>query len=108
MPTSGVGDNYYGLPPPHTDNARNTLSHLAHAGGGIPAASSYTVLERDSDQVSRHHPERLAVEAAGRVCSQESESNSVWCLVAVPFIFSFLPTPEVLDLQVKPTHRPQW
>ena len=41
------------------------------------------------------HPEHLAVAAAEQVCSQGSESNSLWRLVAVPSFFLFLPIPEV-------------
>ena len=97
MPTSGVRGNCGGLPLPHADHARGTLSHLAHTGCAVPAASSCRVLGRDSGQVSRCHPEHLAVAAAGQVCSQGSKSNSVWCLVAVP-LFSFSPTPEVTGI----------
>ena len=81
------------LPPP--DHARSTLSHLAHAGSSAPVAPSCRVLGMDSDRVSGGHPERLAVAAAGWVCSLRSESNSVWCFVAMPSFFSFLATPEV-------------
>ena len=81
------------LPP--EDHARSALSHLAHAGGAAPVVPSCKVLGRDSDQVSVGHPEGLAVAAAGWVCSQGSESNSIWCLVAMPSFFSFLETPEV-------------
>ena len=94
IPLSGARDNCGSLPPPPVDPARSTLSHLAHAGGAASAAPSFRVLGRDSDQVSGHCPDCLAVAPAGCVCSQGSKSNSVWCLVAVPS-FSFLPTPEV-------------
>ena len=40
-------------------------------------------------------PEYLAMAAVGQVCSQQSESNSVLCLVVVSLFFSFLPTPMV-------------
>ena len=95
MPTSGIRDNCGSLSLPPADHARSTLSHLAHAGGAAPVAPSCRVLGRDSDQVSGGHPERLALAVAGWVCSQVSESNSVWCLVAMPSFFLFLATPEV-------------
>ena len=95
MPTSEVRDNCDSLPPPPADHTRRTLFHLAHAGGAAPAAPSCRVLGRDSDQVSGCYPECLAVAAAGQVCSQGSENNSIWCLVAVPSFFPFLSTPEV-------------
>ena len=84
-------------PLPPADHARSTLSHLSHTGCAAPAAPSCRVLGRDSDQVSGHQPEHLAVASARQVCSQGSKRNSVWCLVAVPsfFFFIFLPTPEV-------------
>ena len=49
----------------------------------------------------------LAVAAAGQVCSQGSESNNVWCLVAVFFFFCFffvffLLTPEVTGVRWLP------
>ena len=78
-----------GLSLPPADHARSTLSHLALTGGTAPVASSCRVLGRDSDQVPGHHPEHLAVAAAGWVCSQGSESNSFWYLVAVPSFFLF-------------------
>ena len=92
--TSGVGDNFSGLPPPPADHSRSTLSHLAHAGGATPAAPSCRVLGRDSNQTFGCPPDCLAVAAAGRVCSQGAKSNNVWCLVAVPSFF--LPTPGVI------------
>lgn len=102
MPTSGVGNNCGGLHSPPANHARSTPSCLAHAGGAAPAAPSFRVLGEDSDQAFRRCPEPLAVAAAGRVCSQEGESNNVWCLVPVPsfflfsfFFFFFLLTPEV-------------
>ena len=67
-------------------------SRLAHKGGAAPAAPSCRVLGKDSDQTSGNHLECLAAADASQVCSQDSESNTIWCLVAVPF---FLPTPEV-------------
>lgn len=84
---SGARDSYGGLPPPPADHARSTLSRLAHAGGAVLATSSCRVLGRDSDQASGHCPECLAVAAAVWVCSQEGDSNNVWCLVAVPSFF---------------------
>ena len=78
-----------GLPLPPAGHARSTPSHLAHTGGAAPVAPSCRVLGRDSDQVSGCHPVCLTEAAAGWVCSQRSESNSVWCLVAVPFFFFF-------------------
>ena len=75
--------------PPLPADPRCLLSHLAHAGGASPAAPSCKVLGRDSDQVSGGHPECLAVAAVGWVCSQGNESNSIWCLVAVPLFFIF-------------------
>ena len=77
------------LPLLPADYARSTLSYLAHTGGAAPVAPSCRVLERDSNQVSGGHPERLSVAAAAWVCSWGSESNSVWCLVAVPSFFLF-------------------
>ena len=91
---SGVRGNCGGLPLPPADHVRSTLSHLAHRGGAAPAAPSCRILGRVSDQVSVWCPEHLAVAAAGRLCSQRSENNNMWCLVAVSS-FSFLPTPEV-------------
>ena len=91
-PTSGIRDNCGGLPLLPADHARSTLSHLAHIGGAAPAASSCGVLGRDSDQVFGCRPEHLAVAAAAQVCSQGSENNSIWCLVAVPsFCLFFQP-----------------
>ena len=81
---SGIRDNFPLTPADHT---RSTLSHLAHAGGAAPVAPSCRVLGMDSDEVSGGHPEHLAVVAAGWVCSQGSESNSVWRLVAMPSFF---------------------
>ena len=89
MTISRVSDNFRGLLPPPVDHARSTLSHLAHAGGAAPDAPSCRDLGSDSDQVYGHCLEHLAVEAAGWVCSQRSESNSVWCLVALPSFFLF-------------------
>ena len=89
MPTSGIRVNCGGLPPSPADHARSTLSHLDHAGCAALAALSCRVLGRDSDQVSGHRPEHFAVTAAGQVCFQGSESNSTWCLVAVPSFFLF-------------------
>ena len=90
--TSGVRDNCSGLPMPPVEHARNTMSCLAHAGGAAQFAPSCRVLGRDSDQAFGHCLEHLAVAAAGWVCSQGSESNNGWCLVAVS---SFLLTSEV-------------
>ena len=87
MPTYGVRDNCLGLPLPPVDYARSTLSHFAHAGGVVPAASSCSVLGRNSDQVSGQCPEHLAVAAAGWVCSQGGKSNNLWCVVTVPSFF---------------------
>ena len=90
MPTSGVSSNCCGLPPPPADHVRSTLFHLAHTGGAAQAVPSCRFLGRDSDQVSEHHPEHLAVVAAGWVYSQASENNNWWCSVAVPtFFFCF-------------------
>ena len=75
--------------PLHADHTRSTLSHLAHAGGAAPAVPSCGVPGKDSDHVSSCGPESLTVAAAGRVCSQWHESNSVWCLVAVPSFLLF-------------------
>ena len=69
-PRSGVRGDCHSLPLLHADHTRNTLSYLAHAGGTEPAAPSCRILGRDSDQVSGHCPERLAVAAAGLMCSQ--------------------------------------
>ena len=91
MPTSGVRDNCGGLPPPLVDHARNTLFHLAHAGGAVPDAPSCRVLGRDSNQVSGHCPEHFEVATAGRVCSQGSKSNSICFLVIVFLIFATPP-----------------
>ena len=74
------------------DHSR-TLSHLAHAGGAVPAAPSCRVLGRNSDQVSGCHPQHLAVAAAGWVCSQGSRSNRVWCYFSA--LFFFLPTSDM-------------
>ena len=95
MPTSRIRDNCSNLPLPPADHAGSTLSHLAHADGAAAVAPHCRVLGRDSDQVSGHHPEHLAVAGAGWVCSQGNESNSVCCLVYNVLFFSFLPTPEV-------------
>ena len=57
---------------------RGTLSHLAHAGGAIPAVPSFRFLGRDSDQVSECYQGFLAAVAAGWVCSQGIECNSIW------------------------------
>ena len=57
------------------------LPHLDHTRGAAPAAPSFMVLGKGSDQVSGCQPELLAVAGAGPVCSQGSENNSVWCLV---------------------------
>ena len=75
-----------GLPQP-VHHARSTLSLLAHVGGSAPAAPTFTFLGRDSDQASGHSPEHFSVAAAGQVCSQGSESNNVWYLFAVPYVF---------------------
>ena len=72
-----------------SDHARSTLSHLAQVGSATLAASSCRVLGRDSDQVSGCHPVCLTEAAAGWVCSQRSESSSVWCLIAVPSFILF-------------------
>ena len=45
-----------------------------------------------------HYSELLALAAVGRVHSQGSEMNSLWCLVAAPSFISFLPTPEVTGI----------
>ena len=95
MPSFGITDNYGGLPLLPADHTRSTLSHLAHAGGVAPVAPTCRVLGRYSDQMSGGHPEHLAVAVAGWVCSQGSENNSVWCLVAM---LSFLPIPEVTGI----------
>ena len=50
MPTFEIRDNCGGLPLPPEDHARSNLSHLVHAGGTAPAASSCRILGRDSDQ----------------------------------------------------------
>ena len=106
MPTSGIRDSWGGLPlPPPADHARSTLSHLGHTGGAAPVAPSCRVLGKDSDQVSVGHPEHLAVTAAGWVCSQGSESNSVWCLVAMPSFFLFWQPLRWLGSLVDPIHR---
>ena len=95
MPTSGIRDNCSGLSLLPADHIRSTLSYLAHAGGAVPVVPSCRVLGMYSDQVSKGHPEHLSVAAAGWVCSQGSESNSIWFLVAIPSSFSFLAIPEV-------------
>ena len=77
----GIRDNCGSLPLSPVDHGRSTLSHLAHIGCAAPAAPNCRVLGKDSDQMSGHHPEYLAVAAAGWLCSQGSESNSIWCLV---------------------------
>ena len=98
-------DNCSGLPLQPVDLAWSNPSHLAHAGGAAPAAPSCRVLGRDSDQVTGCCPECLAVAAAGQVCSQGSESNSVWCLAAVSLFFLFCQPLRWLGLQVEPTQR---
>ena len=93
MPTSGVRDNCSGLPPPPVDHASSNPSCLAHAGGAAQTDPSCGALGSDSDPAcvatAKKH---LAVAAAGRVCSQGSESINGWCLVTVP---SYLPTSAV-------------
>ena len=84
MPTSEVRDNCSDLPPPPVDHVRSTPSHLAHAGGAVPAAASCRVLESGSDQVCGHCLECLAVAAAGWVCSLGSENNNKRCSVTIP------------------------
>ena len=86
---SPVVDNCNGLLPLPADHTRNTLSHLAQEESAALAAPSCRVLGRDSGQVSGPIPECLAVAAAGWVCSQGIESNSIWHLVAVPSFFLF-------------------
>ena len=81
MTISRVSGNCGSLPLPPVDHTKSTLSGLAYAGGAAPAAPSCRVLGRDSDQVSGRCPECLAVAAAGRVCSQGSESNSICFLL---------------------------
>ena len=85
LPTSGARDNCSDLPLPPVDHARSTSSCLAPTGGAAQAAPSCRFLGRDSDQASGHCPECLAVAAAGRVCSQGSESNNRWCSIAMSF-----------------------
>ena len=77
-------DDCGSLPLPPADQAKSTLSHLAHAGGAAPAAPRCRVLGRDSDQVSGSCPEHLGVATAGCVSSQGSESNNSLCLIAMP------------------------
>ena len=49
--------------------ARSSLSHLAHAGGAVPAAPSCRVLGRAA--------EHLAVAVGGCVCFQGGRSNNI-------------------------------
>ena len=66
---------------------------LAPKGGAAPAAPSCRFLGRDNDQATGHCPENLAVEAAGWVCSQGSESKQHMVLSCSALLF--LVTPEV-------------
>ena len=76
-------DNFGDLPLPSVDHARSTSSCLGPTGGTAQAALSCRFLGRDSGQASGHCPECLVVAAAGRVCSQENESNK-WYSVSMP------------------------
>ena len=105
MTTSGIGGNCSGLLLPLVDLAWSNLSHLAHIGDAAQAAPSCRILETDRDQACRYILERLAVEAAGWVCSQGCGSTNRWCSVMVPSLVVPL---RWMGLQVVFVHRPQW
>ena len=96
MPTSGVLDNCAFWPLPPVDYPRSTPSCLVHTRGAamlllIAGSWEGTVIKPVGEHLilnslffSETSKECLVVAAAGRVCSQESETNNRWCSVTVP------------------------
>ena len=76
------------LPLTPLDHPMSTPSHLAYIGGAAPAASSFRVLGRDSDQPSGHFPECLAVAASGQVYSMGVRAIMCGALLQCP-LFCF-------------------